>query len=97
MVSSAYPKKDKNIQMDSYNFLYKIYNKNGYKWNDYRRLNETTVLVTQVIAKRKDYQNIIDSKVNNPETSAKAYWSILKTLYNGRGQSSVPSWMLQQP
>ena len=35
----------------------------------------------QVIAKRKeDYHNIIASKLNNPKTSAKAYWSILKTF-----------------
>ena len=46
----------------------------------------------QVIAKRKeDYHNIIASKLNNPKTSAKAYWSILKTFYNGKKNSSYSS------
>ena len=56
------------------NQLYKIYTKNGYKHNDYLQLKEATVLVSQVIAKRKeDYHNFIASKSNNPKTSAKAY------------------------
>ena len=39
------------------------------------------VLVSQVIAKRKeDYHNLIASKLNNPKTSAKANWSILKSF-----------------
>ena len=45
------------------NQLYKINTKNGYKCNDYLRLKEETVLVSQVIAKRKDYHNIIASKL----------------------------------
>ena len=57
--------------------------KNGYKCNDYLQLEEATNLVSQVIAKRKEDYHIIASKLNNPKTSAKAYWSILKTFYNG--------------
>ena len=61
------------------NQLCKIYIKYGYKCNDYLQLKKATVLVSQVTAKRKeDYHNIIASKLNNPKTSAKAYWSILK-------------------
>ena len=64
------------------NQLHKIYTKNGYKCNDYLPRKEATVLNSQVIAKRKeDYHNIIVSMLNNPKTSAKAYWSILKTFY----------------
>ena len=67
------------------NQLYQMYSKNGYKCNDYLRLKESTVPVSQVIAKRKeDYHNIIASKLNNLKTSAKASWSILKTFYNGK-------------
>ena len=40
------------------NQLYKIYTKNGYKYNDYLKLKETTVLVSQVIAKRKEDYHI---------------------------------------
>ena len=63
------------------NQLHKIYTKNGYKYNDYVQLKEATVLVSQVIAKRKeDCHNVLASKLNNPKTSAKAYWSILIIL-----------------
>ena len=73
------------------NQLYKIYNKNGYKHNDYLQLKEATVLVSQVIAKRKeDYHNFLASKLNNPKTSAKAYWSILKSFYNGKKIPVIP-------
>ena len=61
----------------------------SHKCNDYLRLKETTVLFPQVTAKRKeDYHNIIASQLNNPKTSAKAYWSILKTFSNGKKNSS---------
>ena len=67
------------------NQLYKVYTKNEYKCNDYLRFKKATVLISQVIAKRKeDYHNIIASKLNNPKTSAKAYLSILKTFYDGK-------------
>ena len=73
------------------NQLYKIYTKNGYKCNDYLQLKEVTVLVSQVIAKRKeDYHNIIASMLNNPKTSAKASWLILKTFYNGKKIPVIP-------
>ena len=50
------------------NQLYKIYTKNCYKFNDYLRHKEATVLVSEVIAKRKeDYHNIIASKLNYQE------------------------------
>ena len=44
------------------NQLYKIYTKNGYKCNDYLQLKEATVLVSQVIAKRKEHYQT--SKLN---------------------------------
>ena len=73
------------------NQLYKIYTQNGYKYNDYLKLKEATVLVSQVIAKRKeDYHNFLASKLNNPKTSAKAYWSILKSFYNGKKIPVIP-------
>ena len=72
------------------NQLYKIYTKNGYKYNDYLQLKEATVLVSQVNAKRKEYyHNFIASKFNNPKTSAKD-WSILKPFYNGKKMPVIP-------
>ena len=44
------------------NQLYKIYTKNGYKCNDYLQLKEATVLVSLVIAKRKEHYQT--SKLN---------------------------------
>ena len=45
--------------------LYEIYTKNRYKCNDYLWLQEATILVSQVIARRKeDSHNIIASKIN---------------------------------
>ena len=73
------------------NQLYKIYTKNGYENNDYLKLKEATVLVSRVIAKRKeDYHNFLASKLNNPKTSVKAYWSILKSFYNGKKIPLIP-------
>ena len=41
--------------------------------------------LSEIILKRKDnYHRQLPDKLNDPETSAKAYWSILKTLHNGK-------------
>ena len=52
----------------------KIYTKSGYRCNDHLQLKEAPVLVSQIIAKRKeDYHNILALKLTNPKTIAKAY------------------------
>ena len=72
--------------------LYKIYTKNGCKCDDHPRLQDATNLVSHVIAKRKGYNNnIIASKLNNPKTSAKTYWSIFKIFCNGKKIPFAPS------
>ena len=46
--------------------------------------NYTTISteLSEMILKRKnDYYRHLSDKLNHPETSAKAYWPILKTLY----------------
>ena len=64
------------------NQLYNTYAKNGYKFNDYLHFQEATNLVSEATAKRKqDYHNNLASKLNNPATSAKTNWSILKTFH----------------
>ena len=73
------------------NQLYKIYTKNGYKWNDHLGLQEATISVFQIIAKRKeDDHNSIASKLNNPRTSANPYWPILTTFYNDNKNPVIP-------
>ena len=42
-------------------------------------------LGSQVVSNRKEeYYRNIALKLNNPKTSAKTYWSILKTFYNDK-------------
>ena len=44
-----------------------------------------------MILKRKDdYHPQLSHKLNDPENSSKAYWSILKTLYNGKKIPLIP-------
>ena len=41
--------------------------------------------VSKIISKRKEeYHYHLALKLNNPSTSAKTYWSILKIFYNGK-------------
>ena len=73
------------------NQLYNTYMKNGYKDNDYNMLHEAINEVSKIISKRKEeYHYHLASKLNNPSTSAKTYWSILKTFYNGKKVPLIP-------
>ena len=48
-------------------------------------LQEAINEVSKIISKRKEeYHYHLASKLNNPNTSAKTHWSILKTFYNGK-------------
>ena len=75
------------------NKLCKIYTKNGYKCHDHLRLKDVTVLVSQAIAKY--YHNIIALNLNNPKSSGKAYWSVLKTFYNDKKIPVIPSFLIK--
>ena len=66
------------------------YAKNVCKFNDYLQFQEAANLVSKVIANRKqDYHGNLALNRNNPETSTKTYWSILKTFYNGKKISVI--------
>ena len=39
-----------NVKLNGNNQLYRIYTNNGYKYNDYLRLEEATILVSQAVA-----------------------------------------------
>ena len=63
------------------NQLYNTYIKNGYKGNDYNMLQEAINEGCKFISEKKEeYHYHLASKSNNPSTSAKTYWSILKTF-----------------
>ena len=47
--------------------------------------------VSKIISKRKEEYNYhLVSKLNNPSTSAKTYWSIIKTFYSGSKLLLIP-------
>ena len=73
------------------NQLYNTYTKNSYKDNDYNIPQEGINKVSKIIIwrKEKDHYNLA-SKLDNPSTSAKTYWSILKTFYNGKKVPLIP-------
>ena len=47
--------------------------------------------VSQLISENKDeYYTKLAMKLNNPRSSSKTYWSILKTFYNDRKIPIIP-------
>ena len=41
--------------------------------------------------KKKEYHYHLASKLNNPSTSVKTYWSILSTFYDSKKVPFIPS------
>ena len=63
----------------------KSFNANKKNYDAYLKLQTITAELSEMILKRKeDYYRLLSDKLNDPHTSAKSYWSILKTLYNGK-------------
>ena len=60
------------------------FNTNNKNYDAYLKLQTISTELSEMILKRKvDYHKLSD-KLNDPRTNAKAYWSILKTLRNGK-------------
>ena len=75
---------------------YNTYAKNSYKGNDYFQLQEATKVVSQVVSnRRQEFYNNIALKLNNSKTSAKTYWSILKTFYNDNKILVIPPFLTE--
>ena len=54
-------------------------------------MNELTLELFSIISQRKDnYYLQLAKKLNDPQTNAKTYWSILKTFFNGRKIPIIP-------
>ena len=54
---------------------------NGKTAIDYKKLHDIVNALSQIISKRKqEYYDQLSKKLNDPLTSPKAYWSILKTF-----------------
>ena len=64
---------------------YKEYVRSGMRHNYYVRLENLTTELSNLIRDIKtEYHSKLAAKLINPSTSAKTYWSILKTFANGK-------------
>ena len=67
------------------NSLFKQYVKNGKTEHDYQNLQFAITELSDYIMERKNEYNFqLSQSLNNPATSAKTYWTILKTFYSGK-------------
>ena len=66
--------------------------KNGKtKVDYYMYIHDATAEVSQLISENKDeYYTKLAMKLNNPRSSSKTYWSIVKTFYNDRKIPIIP-------
>ena len=53
-------------------------------------MNELPLELSSIISQRKDNYIQLAKKLNDPQTNAKTYWSILKTFFNGRKIPIIP-------
>ena len=73
---------DKKIACKSFNT-----NKN---YGAYSKLQTKSTELSEMILRRKNnYHHQLSDKLNDPGTGAKAYCSIVKTLYNGKSHQSL--------
>ena len=74
---------DKKVACKSFKTINKSY-------DAYLKLQTVSTELSEVILKRKDdYHRQLSDKFNDPKTSARAYQSTLKTLYNGKKASLI--------
>ena len=56
-----------------------------------KKFQEATSVVFQLMNRSKDeYENYIASRLNDPKTNAKTYWSVLRTFYSGKKVPIIP-------
>ena len=65
--------------------------RSGTRYNYYIRIENLTTEHSNLIHDTKtEYHSKLAAKLVNPSTSAKTYWSILKTFTNGRKVPVIP-------
>ena len=73
------------------NEIFKKYLKDGRPDSVYENLQTITWDLTEAVSSSKNFfYERLANKLNNPNTSAKAYWSIIKTLFNGKKVPVIP-------
>ena len=71
--------------------VYRDHLKNGKTKADYMYVHHAITEFSQLIPESKGkYYSKLTTKLNNPKTSSKTYWSILKIFYNGRRIPIIP-------
>ena len=66
-------------------------NANNKNYDAYLKLQTTSTELSETLLTRKeDYYCLLSDKLNDPDTSAISYWSILTTLYNGKKTILIP-------
>ena len=64
---------------------------NGKTAIDYQKLHDIQSEISQMISKRKkEYYDQLSKKLDDPLTSSKACWSMLKTFYSGTKIPLIP-------
>ena len=72
--------------------MFKKYLKDGRPNSVYKNLQTITWDLTEAISSSKNvYYECLANKVNDPNTSSKVYWSILKTLSTVKSPSHTPN------
>ena len=78
-------------KIKSKNKTFQQYLKNGRKIIDFEIVNKEAAELSEMIQNRKEkYFYDLSLKLNNPQTSPKTYWSIIKSCYNGRKIPIIP-------
>ena len=73
------------------NEIFKKYLKDGRPDPVYENLQTITRGLTEAVSNSKYvYYERLANKLNDPNTSAKTYWSIIKTLFNGKKVPVIP-------
>ena len=73
------------------NEIFKKYLKDGRSDSVYANLQTITCDLTEAVSSSRNvYYERLANKHNDTNTSAKAYWSIIKTLFNGKKVPVIP-------
>mgnify|MGYP001793298187 CR=1 FL=1 len=79
------------LQISKKNRLYQKFIKNGKKIEDLNVVQEASNALKILIDNSKDnYYNRLSKKLSDPQTSSKAYWSILKSFFNDKKRPVIP-------
>ena len=78
-------------KIDKKNQLYRRYLQGGKLFSDLEVVNDLTMSINEMILASKNcYYDRLSKKLNDPKTSPKAYWSILKSFFGDKKVPIIP-------